>query len=55
MHDELREVGRGQLLVERQVEPWRSGADIGDVVVDAGMAALLLLVGLAFSYRYSLS
>src|SRR5690606_30059010 len=33
-HHELGEVGRGELLVQRQVEARRTGADVGDEVVD---------------------
>ncbi len=35
-HDELGEAGRRQLLIQRQVETRRAGADVSHVVVDAG-------------------
>ena len=37
-HHHLGEAGRRQLLVQRQVEAGRAGADVGHVVVDAVMA-----------------
>ncbi|MNZ67009.1 hypothetical protein D3C78_852440 [compost metagenome] len=45
-HYELGEAGGRQLLVQRQVEARRAGADVGHVVVDAGMLGKQLLQAL---------
>ncbi|MCY1418410.1 hypothetical protein D9M71_339690 [compost metagenome] len=45
-HHELGEARRRQLLVQRQVETWRAGADVGDVVIHTRVVAQQLLQAL---------